>query len=213
MKKLILLQVVMLSVFFLAGCSLKAKGQRNTPVAVGGSSNECMAAEPQHVRYHLKANEGDEKLETVRVSATGYGAPPKEYYPEYQRRLMAMRAAKIDAYRALAETINGLHIWGGTTLGDMAVQSDNYRVFLNSYVRGATVESVTERQDGNYETSVSTIVDQNFLSYMVSKNLLHSADCDAGSASKAQGQAGLNNSLSPVVYSDGAAPSNFYYSE
>lgn len=107
--------------------------------------------------------QASQKIPAVRVGATGYGAPPAKYYPENQRRLMAMRASKIDAYRALAESINGLHIWGGTTIGDMVVQKDRYRVFLNSYVRGARVVSVIASEDGNYETVLDMMVDDSFI--------------------------------------------------
>jgi len=173
------------------------------------NDEDCKRPPAQSVKYYLKTNDDDEKRDTIRINSTGYGAPPKKYYPEYQRSLMAMRASKIDAYRALAETINGLHIWGGTTLGDMAVQDDHYRVFLDSYVRGAKVESVTKRDDGNYETVVSTIVDQNFMTYVLSGHLSRHAGCNAQMSSAY----GANNGLAPVVYSEGIAPSSFYYSE
>ena len=209
MKRFIQIFFVILTLMFMAGCSLKVKQRNHQAVAAAKTaSDECTSPVSQSINFYLRSNDSNEKLDTVRVEAIGYGAPPKKYYPEYQRRLMAMRAAKIDAYRALAETINGLRIWGGTTLGDMSIKSDNYRVFLNSYVRGAKVEKVKERQDGNYEAYVSTIVDQSFLNYMLSNNLNHNSNC--GSKINA---AGINRGLSSVVYSDGAAPSSFYYSE
>jgi hypothetical protein len=141
--------------------------------------------------------EGAAKLEAVRVSATGYGAPPPRYYPENQRRLMAMRASKIDAYRALAETINGLHIWGGTTIGDMVVQKDRYRVFLDGYVRGARIVSVTGNDDGNYETIVDVLVDDRFLRQILPQAT--SVPCP--------------NPREQITFVPAGAPINFYYSE
>ncbi|NOX42258.1 MAG: hypothetical protein GXP19_00760 [Gammaproteobacteria bacterium] len=193
-------------------CSLKTRSHNtnaaSAPQVVMINGEECERPAAQSVRFYLGSDVSDQKHETTRVKSTGYGAPPKKYYPQYQRDLMAMRASKIDAYRALAETINGLHIWGGTTLGNMTVQDDHYRVFLNSYVRGANVESVKKRDDGNYETVVSTVIDQNFLSYALSNRLTQNAGCDTTVSAF-----GANNGLAPVVYSDGMAPSSFYYSE
>ncbi len=141
--------------------------------------------------------ENSKKVESIRVSATGYGAPPPKYYPENQRRLMSMRAAKIDAYRALAETVNGLHIWGGTTIGDMVVQKDKYRVFLDGFVRGARIVSVTANDDGNYETVVDLLVDDRFLSKLVMDPTAMPCVSDG----------------SQITFAPPETPSTFYYSE
>lgn len=141
--------------------------------------------------------QGRKKAESMHVGATGYGAPPPKYYPENQRRLMAMRASKIDAYRALAETINGMHIWGGTTVGDMVVQKDRYRVFMDAYVRGARILNVTANDDGSYETVVELMVDENFLA----KELTGPAIPPC------------NKEDAHVSFSPPESPSNFYYSE
>lgn len=110
----------------------------------------------------LAANRGNQHGDTIRVTVTGYGAPPKKYYPEYQRRLLAMRASRIDAYRALAETVGGIHVAGGTTVGEMVVQHDSYRAFVDSYITGANTVNVNERDDGSYETTLETVVDEQF---------------------------------------------------
>lgn len=158
-------------------------------------SREC---EPQAVmNAALVSPDGAKKVDSVRVGATGYGAPPPKYYPENQRRLMAMRASKIDAYRALAESINGLHIWGGTTIGDMVVQRDRYRVFIDSYVRGARIVSSTANDDGTYETIVELMVDDAFLASVIADPT--NPPCTPNGAH--------------VSFAPPEAPSTFYYSE
>jgi hypothetical protein len=141
--------------------------------------------------------QNSEKTDSLSVSATGYGAPPPKYYPENQRRLMSMRAARIDAYRALAETVNGLRIWGGTTVGDMVVEKDKYRVFLDGYIRGARIASVTANEDGNYETVVEMTLDQRFLNQILSDSA--SVPCVKDSAQ--------------ITFAPNPTPSTFYYSE
>lgn len=108
--------------------------------------------------------------ERVRISAVGYGTESLyEAYTPGQRRLMAIRASKLDAYRSLAEQINGVKIEGNTTVGSMAVKSDSFRAKVNAMVRGARITSVTPMADNNYETVVEVFVDReffdNYLSY------------------------------------------------
>ena len=91
----------------------------------------------------------------MRITATGYGATSNfDGYSSGQRRLMAMRASKLDAYRALAEQVYGVRIKGNTTVGALVAQNDGYRVYVDAYLRGARVVSVTPMAEGNYETEV-----------------------------------------------------------
>ena len=107
------------------------------------------------------------RITHVKVAATGYGAAPKNYYPEPQRRLMTMRAARVDAYRALAEVVGGLHIWGGSALNDLVLEHDRYRSFVDAYVRGARVVAMDERKDGSFQASVEMQVDAKFLTQVL----------------------------------------------
>ncbi|WP_333876617.1 LPP20 family lipoprotein [Methylobacter sp.] len=75
------------------------------------------------------------------ISAIGYGTVEKsDRYSRSQIKLMAMRASKMDAYRSLAEQLNGIQLRGQTTVGDAEVTHDNYQIFLNAYLRGARVK-------------------------------------------------------------------------
>lgn len=108
--------------------------------------------------------------ERVRISAVGYGTESMyEAYTQGQRRLMAIRASKLDAIRSLAEQINGVKIDSNTTVGAMAIKNDSFRSRVNALVRGARVISVTPMADNNYETVVEVFVDReffdNYLSY------------------------------------------------
>ncbi|MFU8788294.1 MAG: LPP20 family lipoprotein [Methylobacter sp.] len=75
------------------------------------------------------------------ITATGYGTVEKtDRYSRSQIRLMAMRASKMDAYRSLAEQLNGMQLRGHTGVEDMQVTHDTYSAYLNTYLRGARVK-------------------------------------------------------------------------
>jgi hypothetical protein len=78
-----------------------------------------------------------------------------------QRRLMAMRASKLDAYRNLIEQVYGQNINSTTTVEDMVVSSDTLRAHVEGLIYGAHLVSITPVGDDSYETKLelaSTIV-------------------------------------------------------
>lgn len=101
----------------------------------------------------------------VKLTAIGYGSPSSyDRATEGQKKLMAMRASKLDAYRAMAEQVNGVRVSGGSTVGAMMVQNDNYRVSVDAYVRGARVTNIAQMTDGNYETTIEMDFDESIVS-------------------------------------------------
>lgn len=97
----------------------------------------------------------------VTLNATGYGAINTgtcsgqcERVSPAQRKLLAMRASRLDAYRAMAEQVYGLRIEGGSTVGSLALKDDGFKVYIDAFIRGARVTHVAQRDDGTWETSV-----------------------------------------------------------
>ncbi|WP_051304810.1 LPP20 family lipoprotein [Chitinilyticum litopenaei] len=89
----------------------------------------------------------------AKVTAVGYGTSPTvEGLSPDQRRILALRASKLDAYRALAETVSGLKIVGNSTVNAATMTNDSFRVYLEAYLRGARVVSVTPLPGNGYET-------------------------------------------------------------
>jgi hypothetical protein len=123
------------------------------------SATKSSSAQSESVKPAVTAG----ARERVRISAIGYGTESLyEAYTPGQRRLMAIRASKLDAYRSLAEQINGVKVEGNTTVSAMAVKSDSFRARVNALVRGGRVISVTPMADNNYETVVEVFVDRDF---------------------------------------------------
>ena len=95
-----------------------------------------------------------EKRETL--TATGYAVVSVQNHRNpAQQRLMAIRAAKLDAYRALTEQVYGQYLDATTTVADMMVQSDSFRTKVEGVIYGATLVSITPAGDDTYETTLS----------------------------------------------------------
>lgn len=72
-----------------------------------------------------------------------------------QQRLLAIRAAKLDAYRSLTEQVYGLKVDATATVADMVVQNDTFRSRVEGVIHGATLVSITPTGDDTYETTLS----------------------------------------------------------
>lgn len=102
-------------------------------------------------------------LRPVMLTAVGYGAAmSNNNYSAGQKRLMAMRASKLDAYRALAEQVYGVRITSNTMVAGLAAQHDSFRAYVDTYIRGAKVVTVTPMSDGNYETVLELELNEQF---------------------------------------------------
>ena len=97
------------------------------------------------------------------LTAVGYGAATSyNNYTVGQKRLMTMRASKLDAYRALAEQVYGVRITSNSTIAGLAAQHDSFRAYVDAYIRGAKVVTVTPMADGNYETVLELELNEQF---------------------------------------------------
>jgi hypothetical protein len=95
-----------------------------------------------------------EKRETL--TATGYAViSVQNHRNPAQQRLMAIRAAKLEAYRSLAEQVYGQQLDATTTVADMVVQSDAFRARVEGVIYGAVLVSITPTGDDTYETTLS----------------------------------------------------------
>ena len=89
------------------------------------------------------------------VTVTGYGVAPTGTRAA-QARILARRAAIVDAYRYLAEYVQGVNVDAETTVADAMTQSDVVKTKVNAIVKGAKIVPGSEKftSDGGYEVTL-----------------------------------------------------------
>ena len=90
------------------------------------------------------------------IMATGYaviGMQNNKNAP--QQRLLAIRAAKIDAYRGLAEQVYGLNLDANTTVAEATVTRETFRTRVEGVIFGATLTSISPMNNDTYEVTLS----------------------------------------------------------
>ena len=97
---------------------------------------------------------GEANWEDSTITATGMGVAPPRAVNAAQARMMARRAAVVDAYRQLAETIQGVQVDAETTVENMMLTSDVIKTKVSAMIKGAQVISERATPDGGYEVTV-----------------------------------------------------------
>ncbi|MGC9385527.1 MAG: LPP20 family lipoprotein [Hydrogenovibrio sp.] len=183
MKKQSLMLTAIIGVMMLAGCSNQPRvvqtspaqqtqppqqtnynASQNAPAGsaqMGSGVGGAAQSQPQQVVY--KVPKSALKPQLIKITGIGYGAESTyDGYTPGQRRLMAIRAAKLDAYRSLAEQLYGIKIDSNTSIATLTAQNDSFRARVNAIVRGARVVSITPMADHNYETTLEVYIDKSF---------------------------------------------------
>ncbi|MBK8973989.1 MAG: LPP20 family lipoprotein [Hahellaceae bacterium] len=113
----------------------------------------------------------------LRVS--GYAALPVPVEKSnLQERLMAMRASKLDAYRAMAEQLYGTTVYGNSRVDQLMLQSDQLKSLVDTTIRGAKVVDVKELVGGGYETVLELELSPDFSKCLSRSNqFLYEDEC------------------------------------
>ena len=99
------------------------------------------------------ANAAEPNWSNNTIEATGMGAYPARAVNQVQAKAMARRAAIADAYRQLAEIINGVNVDAETTVENMITTSDIVKTKVAATIRGARIISEKEIS-GGYEVTM-----------------------------------------------------------
>ena len=100
------------------------------------------------------------------ISAMGYAVVSSQPgRSANQKRLMAIRSARMAAMRDLAEQIHGLKVEGNTTVIDLMVQNDTFRGIVSGTIRGARTVRINPTGSDTYEVLLE--IDKDTLSYLL----------------------------------------------
>lgn len=107
---------------------------------------------------------GDEAVinwttKVVKVKGNGFG--PESIKELGRRKILAKRAAEIDAYRNLLEAVKGVQVTSYTTVESMMLSSDTVRARAEGMIKGMQVIEVTYSNDGGCDVTVEINIDEN----------------------------------------------------
>lgn len=105
--------------------------------------------------YSLVEDLGNGKIDWANglIHVVGYGAPPQGVSGP-QAKLMARGAAKADAYRNAAEVLNGVRVTSQTYVENYVTRSDEIKIIVEGFVRGARIIRVDQHWDGIIELTI-----------------------------------------------------------
>ncbi len=183
------------------------------PVVAAPAPAPCAAATEKSVdgKTQVKAGKDgaqtprDVRFQAQRLTAIGYGALVRDNGQSNfaQQKLMAMRAAQVDAYRNLTEQVYGFRLWGTTSISAYAAQNDSVRSYVEGFIRGARVVNATQGNDGIYEVTVELELTTAFFGQFVPPQDMTqpttSSPCAQQSAASQPGLAAVPLSTMPLL--------------
>ena len=148
--------VIMSSLF--AGCVQTVSSLQN-------SDMELVSASQTQSVVTLKDVLDADTEEIPTLTAIGYAVTSSQPgRSESQKRLMAIRSARMAAMRDLAEQIHGLQVDSSTTVIDLMVQNDTFRGIVSGVIRGARTVRINPTGSDTYETVLE--IDQDMVAYL-----------------------------------------------
>jgi len=96
--------------------------------------------------------------QVIRVKGNGFG--PENVKDLGRRKILAKRAAKMDAYRNLLEVISGIHITSNTSVKDMMLVSDSIKSKAEGMLKGMHVVDVAYSNEGGCEITVEVNINK-----------------------------------------------------
>lgn len=150
----------------LSGCNHMTSSNPSFTSGTGQEMAMVEASQSQSVvtlKDVLDADAGD----IPTLTAIGYAVTSSQPgRSEAQKRLMAIRSARMAAMRDLAEQIHGLQVDSSTTVIDLMVQNDTFRGVVSGTIRGARTVRINPTGSDTYEVVLE--IDREMIGYLLS---------------------------------------------
>ncbi len=162
MKKYLVLVLVM----FLQSCNGNLmSGFNNSNFSSNSQDNVEDYSKPTNQLNKTRELLDGASINFPTLTATGYAVVSTQPGQNVeQKRLMAIRAARMSAMRELAEQIHGLKVDSNTTVIDLMVQNDTFRGIVSGIIRGARTVRINPTGSDTYETVLE--IDQDMVAYL-----------------------------------------------
>lgn len=129
--------------------------------AFAAPANEVNVTVPQGARVNVQVQQDENvagkmhwgKAEESDIIASGTGMCTK--YTGTKARLLARRAAIVDAYRYLAERVQGVQVDADSTVADLETQSDVVKTRVSALIKGAKIVKEEQMSDGTYVVTMA----------------------------------------------------------
>ena len=149
-RKNLLIGVTAFSLFLSTGCLQNIANSNFSPTN-SFSKKQINSESDGIVALKEVFDSSVEKIPTL--SAVGYAVVSSQPgRTDAQKRLMAIRSARMAAMRELAEQIHGLKVDSSTTVIDLVTQNDTFRAMVQGTIRGARTVRINPTGDDTYET-------------------------------------------------------------
>lgn len=135
------------------------------PAFAGDTKDPAAAADDSVVQ---KVGHGEINWSKKYVTATGSGASNLKDASVAQARLMAERAAKLDALRNILETIQGIQVSGSRSANDM-MSNGEIKTRISGMAQGYKVVDTKYYSDGSVDVVIQMPIDENLTNALVER--------------------------------------------
>jgi len=158
--------VLIASLGLLSACGhMTGMSQTSMMSGVGKDMAMVEASQSQSV-VTLKDVLDAETNDIPTLTAIGYAVTSSQPgRSEAQKRLMAIRSARMAAMRDMAEQIHGLQVDSSTTVIDLMVQNDTFRGVVSGTIRGARTVRINPTGSETYEVVLE--IDREMVGYLL----------------------------------------------
>ena len=151
----------------LSGCGHMMTAATTQPMTSSGQEMAIVEASQTQSVVTLKDVLDAQTDDIPTLTAIGYAVTSSQPgRSEAQKRLMAIRSARMAAMRDLAEQIHGLQVDSSTTVIDLMVQNDTFRGVVSGTIRGARTVRINPTGSDTYEVVLE--IDRETIGYLLS---------------------------------------------